>query len=105
MFKPETKTVFSVTYREIQNLIDEHYGQAAGFKEEFNIACIEEQGNDTDLEIHVEKGENDKEESEEGGYLTPKNGRYRNYSTQAFLNDLCDRGFIPEGDYLINISW
>lgn len=104
MFKPETKTVFSVDYHEIENLIDEHYGEEAGFKERFNIACIEEQGNDTDLEIHVEKGECEGE-SEEGGHLTPKNGRYRNYSTQTFLNDLCDRGFIPEGDYLISISW
>jgi len=104
MFKPETKTVFTVDYHEIEKLIDEHYGEKAGFKERFNLACIEEQGNDTDYNIFVEKGEIDDEYDQE--YLKPyNNGRYRNYSTQTFLNDLCDKDIIPEGDYLINISW
>lgn len=102
MFKPEAKTVFSVDYNEIEALIDEHYGEAAGFNDSYEIPCLEERGNDEDWEVTIKKEVLDTYDQE---HLTPDDGRYRQWSTRIFMTDLCNRDLIPDGTYLISISW
>jgi hypothetical protein len=105
MFNPKVKTVFSVDYKEIEALIDEHYGEKAGFKDSYELPCLEERGsgNGEDWEISVRKeviSEYDQE------YLTPdEKGKYRQWSTRTFMTDLCNKDIIPPGTYLIDISW
>lgn len=101
----EVKTVYSCTYRDIEALIDEHYGEKCGFKEKFELPSLEERGSGSgeDWDISIRK-EDIKDYRQE--YLTPDSkGRYRQWSTRTFLTDLCNKDIIPAGSYLIDISW
>jgi hypothetical protein len=105
MSKVNTKTVYSVSYHYIEKLINKHYGEAAGFNDSFELAPLEERGSGSgdDWDISIKKEKISDYESE---YITPDGkSRYRHYSTRAFLTDLCNKGIIPEGNYLIDISW
>lgn len=99
----KTKSIISVDYTAIEQLIDRHYGAKAGFKDSFELPCIEERGNYQDWDVEIRKEEIDEYDLE---YLTPNDkGRYRNFSTLTLLTDLCNKGIIPDGDYLIEIFW
>lgn len=104
-FNPTIKTVYSVSYHEIEQLINENYGEAAGFKESFELPPTEERGSGDgeDWEVNIRKEELSGYDKE---YITPDHkGRYRQWSTRMFMTDLCNRDIIPAGDYLIDISW
>jgi hypothetical protein len=97
------RVVISCEYREIEKLIDKYYGEKCGFKERFEIPCLEQKGNDEDWEVDVDKREIYESDKK---YLKPDDkGRYRQWSTRTFLNDLCNRDIIKPGSYLISISW
>jgi len=101
----ETKTVFSASYRSVEQLIEKYYGKDQGFNGSFELPAIEERGSGDgeDWEISISKR---KLASYEEEYITPdEKGRYRNGSTRGFLNDLCRKDIIPAGNYLIDISW
>jgi len=94
-----TKTVFKIDYRKIEYMID------AVFKNErhwcgYELPPLEERGNDEDWEISVEPESAD-EDTLQGIF----SGKWPHYRTRELLCEICRRGLIPSGDYLISISW
>lgn len=91
------KTVIEVDYSDLEDFIEENYNV------EYNIIAGEETGNDEYLSYTI-KNE----------YLT--NYDYLNlrkwtetgngmYLLSNILQDLCVKGLIEEGNYLIHVSW
>jgi hypothetical protein len=96
------KTVIDASYRDIENIID------AVFKNErhkggYELPCYEEMGSSDhacsmDIDIKPEKLEED-----EATQIFQ--GKWPKYNTRSMLCEICRRGLIPAGNYLINISW
>jgi hypothetical protein len=91
----EEKTAIHCEYSDVEDLIQKEYDAS-----NWQIAVEEECGNDVTLEFDVKKGKNtnvyEKKVIEEKRW---------SYNTCVFLNDLADRYVIPEGLYLIRVSW
>ena len=88
---------FIVDYSALEEFVEKEYGQ------EFNFVIDTESSNDTCKSFSVQKEKIDQynleaiaqfRESGEGSYIT-----------QTLLTDLCNRDRIPEGNYLITVSW
>jgi hypothetical protein len=91
----EKKTAIHCDYGAVEKIIQEEYDNP-----NWQIAVEEECGNDVTLEFNVKKGENT--DDWEQSVLKEKDWAY---NTRIFLNDLADRYVIPEGLYLIRVSW
>lgn len=97
----KTKTVISVQYHDVEKLINAALKNEK-HKEDFELPCNEERGsgNGEDWEITIEKESEDSDTLEE-----LSQGKWPMWSTRDFLTICCNRGLIPEGTYLIDISW
>ncbi len=94
-------SVNAVSYREIEKLINEHYGR--GGKHAFNVVADQEWGNYEEHEVSVGKEELDEYDAEQ---LTKfKAGNNPKYVLETLLQDLCNEGKLEPGDYLIKIYW
>jgi hypothetical protein len=81
-----------VDYSDLEDFINEHY------KSDYEIVAANEWNNDTSYSINVEKEEFTEYEEEKL--------RDFNFCTiRIILLDLCNKGLIEEGDYLIKVSW
>lgn len=99
----EVRTVISVDYGSIENLIDRHFGKSAGFTECYELPCLEERGSgsgdDWEITVYADADINMLD-------ISPnQHGGYKQFRTRAFLNYLCFTGVIQPGRYLIDISW
>ena len=99
-----TKTVISCEYSSIEWLINEVF-KNENHKHRYELPCTEERGSgsgeDWELQIKKEKiGEYDQRTIDE-----VKSGKWPQFCTNTLLTECCNRGIIPEGDYLIDISW
>ena len=95
--KVEKKTVFKVDYGDLDDFISEVYGH------EYEIVADEELSNYSSKEYHVEQEELSdynmkslREFTEEGRGM---------YNARLILVDLCNKGLIETGDYVIDIFW
>lgn len=101
MLKMTTKTTHHVKYGDLERLIEETYGFP-----EYSIACEEECNNDTALTFDVNaamkyRSEYDFKDLEEM-IATKKTKQWR---TGLLMDDMCRRGLIPEGSYVVEVSW
>lgn len=93
MIKHIIKTVIEVDYQDLEKLIEEVYEL-----KEFNLASSEEYSNNTALLNKVD--------GEVSVYELEKILRRETYlMTRIYMNDLCRRGHLEKGEYLIRISW
>lgn len=87
-----------VDYYDVEVLIHKIYGS------HFEIVAQEEASNDSNLTFTVEAKEPeydwDRDELEKF-----TSNRTSDCSTSLILNDMCRKGIIEPGNYLINISW
>jgi len=95
--KVEKKTVFKVDYNDLDDFISEVYGHR------YEIVADEELSNYSSKEYHVEQEELSdynmkslREFTEEGRGM---------YNARLILVDLCNKGLIETGDYVIDIFW
>ncbi len=97
--KMQVKTTYHVNYSDLERFIQDVYNV-----DEFSIPCDQEKGNDTSLEMNVEKRILDKYEiiRLEEFKKDPDNETYMLYT---LMDDMCSRGLIPDGLYIIRISW
>lgn len=96
----KTKTVISVDYNDLEDVIREFYGH------EYEILPMEEIGSSqyaATTEMTVKKGDLDKWAYK--GIEALKAGNPEQYSLSYILQDLANNGEIPEGDYMIGINW
>ena len=93
--KFETRKIYVVNYFDLDNFINHHY---PNLKNRFEFAADEEMANDVD-KLYSITGELDKYDEK---HLKDGNERYM---ARTYLNDLCKKGIIPSGEYLIIVSW
>ena len=97
MLKYKEIKYFEVDYDDLDDFISEQYGR------EFEIVADQGLMNDVSKTVTVKKEQLNQWEQRdlEEWKLT---GR-KNWMFSTLLTDLCNRDLIPEGEYLINISW
>ena len=97
MLKYKEIKYFEVDYDDLDDFISEQYGR------EFEIVADQELMNDVSKTVTIKKSVLNQWEQKdlEEWKLT---GR-KNWMLYTLLTDLCNRDLIPEGEYLINISW
>jgi hypothetical protein len=79
--------------RELETRIDEHYGSG------FNFVAVVECGNDTQ---HVFTPETDVDAD---SVLDMHEGNWYGVRVDEILGDMVNNGHLPDGEYLINVSW
>lgn len=92
--KTEKREVFLVNYKNLNEFINYHY---PNLKDKFEIVADEELNNDSEILIGVTGEIDEYTESE------IKSGE-TDFMTTAYMDDLCKKGVIPAGKYLIQVS-
>lgn len=91
----KTKTMHSIDAFELESLIQEHYPTIP----DYCFQASEECGNDEARTYYVREealNEYDRERIEGGDYV---------YRTASILDDLCAKAVIPEGEYVVELSY
>lgn len=83
------ETVYSINCFELEKIIQEIFNL-----DEYSIVCAIESSNDVYYKMSVEPFKQDKEELND-----------ENTHPSTFLDEMCFRGLIIPGDYLIEVSW
>lgn len=92
-------TVIECEYQEIEDIIKSTYGR------DFDLINDLECCNDTQHTFTVEKGKNEKYEWNKNKLARWIETGEGNFITCMILDDLCDKGVLEPGEYLINVSW
>ncbi len=98
MFKKEVK--ITCDYNDIEEIILEEYGY------QYEIMPMEEVGSSqyaAVYEVDVSQGELD--EYEQAYIDNLKQGRPDKYCLRAIMQDLCNKGKLEAGSYIIDVSW
>jgi len=88
-----TKTVHSMSDGEFEGYVNEHYGPG------FNFVAVVECSNDTQ---HVFNPESDVDAE---SVLDMHEGNWYSVRVDEILGDMVNNGHLPDGEYLINVSW
>ncbi len=92
------KVVIEVDYSELDELIEKQYGR------KYECVAYEEWSNYESHSFDVQKEKLDDYDKEKIDNWNSKNGSGM-YMTTIFLNDMCNRGVIEPGEYLVNVYW
>lgn len=93
-----TVTVHEVNYADLDDFISFHYGVA------FETPCDQEMSNDSDKVLTISKEKLDKWDM--GCFDKAKiDGCFPGGSLRPIMTDLCNRGLLPAGKYVIRVSW
>ena len=98
----DTKTSIDVSYHAVEKIIDTVF-KNVNHKEGYHLPCSEERGSSDKAEsweIDIKPEPLDADTLD-----TLKAGKWPMYSTREILCEICRRGLIPSGNYLIDISW
>lgn len=88
--------IYSIDYSELNGILIKEYG--------FNdFECALEQSNGSNIRIEVDGVFSMYEENELTKFL--ETGRQEYSTTRLLMNNLCRRGKIYPGTYLIDVSW
>jgi hypothetical protein len=98
--KYEIKSVITVDYDDLDEFLTKRFN----LPEDYEVVAMEELGNDMVKSIDVSKKELDKYDQRYIDAIT-KDKEVELYNTGVLLCHLCNLGEIPEGEYLIEISW
>jgi hypothetical protein len=96
--KVTKKTVFEVAGRDLEDFVQEHYGQ------EFNIAIDQESRSGSSRSFAVTGIVHDLDDIEK---FKADGQRYSGgqWIAADLLNDLAAKGLIEKGEYVVNICW
>ena len=95
----KVKTVFKVHYGDVDDMINKVFKNQR-HKTEYELAAYEERGDGEHMECSIKP-----ESADEDTLQMIFSGKWPKYSTHELLCEMCRRGLIPSGDYLISISW
>jgi hypothetical protein len=98
--KYKIESVIRVDYSDLDEFLTERFD----LPEDYEFAAMEELGNDIVKSINVDKDDLD-EYDREYVVAVVKDKKPKSYGTRIILCYLCNLGEIPEGEYLINVSW
>lgn len=94
-FKRETLIV--VDYGDLENFIDEVYDH------DFELVADQELSNDVDKKMNIHPEELDEYDQAKLDKFVC--GQNPSYMLRILMTDMCNRGLIEAGTYLIEISW
>lgn len=97
--KFEKESVWRCKYRDVERLIQEHFG----FSEPFCIVSTEETGNDCSLDFNLDGKLDQWEVQEIADMLRTKD--CGTFKTRTILNYLVSEKVLEPGRYIIRISW
>jgi hypothetical protein len=103
MINPKQETYYILSYEELDDLINQHFG-----KEEFSSVAAYEWSNDAchANEVSIQELEESKfAQSELKEFMQHPNIPQYPVHWSYLLADLAKRGEVPEGNYLIEVSW
>lgn len=91
-YKIETKLTHYISYKDFERLVMDVYGK------EYSFITGQEMGNDSDWATNVddELSDDDMEDLEIWDV---------SYNAGTILNDLCRRGVIEAGAWVVQVSW
>ena len=98
IMKITTKVLHVVDYSDLEKII------AATYYQDYELPYDEECNNDTSLTATVGKGQNTSDYDRKRLETFKDSGKGQ-YMMRPLLNDLADQNLIPEGEYLIEVSW
>lgn len=90
-------TVIPVSYHDWDTFVQEVYGQ------DYEIVADQELSNDSDFAITARKEPLDKWAIRDLTSFVA--GGQNQWVTHKLVTDMCNRGLLPEGEYLISICW
>lgn len=110
--KMNTKTVIKVYYSDLEEFVNETYGfeghpmykGSTVMLFPYSFVATEKCDNDTDHEFLVD-GYVDEWAEIQLKQWKDHHGGLACISNHTILDDLCRQGLIPEGTYLISVSW
>lgn len=85
-------------YSELESLIQKEFN----LPYDFNLPCDLETSNDT---THTFTAERKPLETYESSNFEAALKKEKSFMTGTFINELCNRGKLEPGKYLINICW
>lgn len=91
------ESVFRVAYHEFEALVNKEYN-----KTDYSIVADEELSNDSSKSYSVEKMELSKYDKLD---LEKFKKGHQPYMSNILFQDLCNKGIIDEGEYIIDICW
>lgn len=103
--KTEIKTTIHVDYGDLERQMQEVYGFP------YEMACDMEVGNDTSHEFddinikEAEEARDDECDAEDLQDWIDSGGKKQMWGPRFMLLDMVLKGLIPEGDYVVRISW
>lgn len=89
---------YECDYSEVDELIKEKYGLKG-----YEFCDVQETGNDVSYTFRV-NGKLSEWGLREWAEIQ-KTGKVSHYCNGLLLNKLCQDGYIPEGEYLVKVSW
>ena len=99
--KHQTKTFFEVDGFDLTDFICNYYGCT---KNHYNFGIDQEMGNGDEKSFTIKKEELDEYEQEIlDNFVDTKQSE--GYISHILLQDLCNKGLIEEGNYLISLYW
>jgi hypothetical protein len=100
MLKMRQETVNVVDSYDLDKFIQSAYDLQA-----YEFVPCEEVGNDSHHMFRVKAENIEGDEYQNGNLRMFRAGKFQYYMTQSLLDDLAYRGEIPEGTYIISVSW
>ncbi len=94
----KTKIVHQIDYFDFDEFIKKHYQ-----KSDFEFCADQESRNDSSHSFSVSKHPMSDYELKRLNKF--KSDQRVDFISSTLLNDLCNKGIIPEGQYIVNVSW
>lgn len=88
---------WEIEYYELDNIINTEYP-------DIDYECALDQHNDSSISVYIDGELTSNDET----YLHRliNNFEHQDYkATRILMNDLCRKGYLPKGNYLINVNW
>lgn len=98
MYKDKFKKVeyFEIEYHELDDIINQEYP-------DLDYECALDQNNDSNISLSIDGEFSSFDDLALEKLLKNNDQNYQ--STRLLLNDMCRKGLIEKGDYLITICW
>jgi len=90
-------TYFEVDFGEVEDAINKAFDLTDFYEFPDDMEC----NNDTKLSIDVDGNLSAYDEKNLTRFLNGEG----NFMARILMNDMCRRGLIPPGEYLVNVSW
>lgn len=94
----QTKSTTYLSNKEFEFIVLGAYGI------QYDVAMDNEMDNDTNVVFNAKKGMSEWEKNEIARWRS-SGGEKGTYMLHCIVADLCEHGILPEGDYVLTVSW